>query len=145
MPHPLVRRLEGLDPTLARWSPRAPAPEAKIAAVEAELGHPLPDDLRALLLRWGGGTLTRPGRPPLSVGPLADLLLTLEDPLYGEHLAGWVIIGGDGGGGLLVADPAGARGLGRWALFTARAGDLDAGALRPLAPGLSAAVDALLG
>jgi len=56
-----------------------------------------------------------------------------------------VIIGGDGGGGLLVADPAGARGFGRWALFTARAGDLDAAALRPLAAGLSAAVAALLG
>lgn len=82
MPHPLIVRLEGLDPTVARWSPRAPAPEAKVAAVEAELGRPLPDDLRALLRHGGGGTLTRTGRPPLSIGPLADLPLTLEDPIY---------------------------------------------------------------
>lgn len=82
-----------------------PASAKALDALEADLGRPLPDDLRALLLRSDGiGVAASCGCYLESVAGLRRLN---GDDLYKSLLPRALLVGDDGASGLYLVDPGG--------------------------------------
>jgi hypothetical protein len=57
-----------------------PAQPGALEEFEAVLGERLPEDIREVFTRWGGGTVTVPGLTPLGLGPVGELLDSARRP-----------------------------------------------------------------
>jgi hypothetical protein len=121
-----------------------PAQPGALEAFEAELGERLPDDIRQVFTRWGGGSVTVPGLTPLGFGPVGELLDFLDDPDYNEYMPEMVIVGGTGGGYLYFYDPRNHLGRGHWWLYLISMGDLRLPTAIPVAASATEALERLL-
>jgi hypothetical protein len=140
-----LRVLQTGDIDHGRWEPmQAPGDEALLARVERRVGVSLPEDLRSVLLAFGGGTLTGPGDSVLIVGPIGDLATLNPDPMFEERLPGMFIIGNDGGGDLYFCDPEDRLGRGRCAIFMVPMGEARLSSSRFAAATFTQACDAVL-
>lgn len=137
----IVELLEGLEGD--RFLTASPQPGV-VREFETEFGERLPDDIRQVFTRWGGGTLTVPGRTPLGFGPVDILMDTLYDTDYENDLPGMVVVGTTGGGYLYFYDPENRLGRGQWYLYLVSMGDMWLPAAQPVAASATEAVEKLL-
>lgn len=137
----IIRLLEELEGSL--FMPMLAQPGA-IEEFEAKRGERLPDDIRQVLTRWGGGTITVPGVTPLGFGPVGNLLGWFDDPVFEEELSEMVIVGDTGGGYLYFYDPRNRLGRGPWWLYLVSMGDLEPRTAKPVAASATEALERLL-
>lgn len=140
MPHPLIERLRAQG---TAFTPMLPVPGV-VESFETDLGRELPEDCRAWLTEFGGGTLNPGGVTPLCLLHVEELWDALEYEEYLEHLPGMLVIGDSGGGDLYFYDPDGRMGAGEWSLWIVQMGVLDLARARFAGRSLSHAVERLL-
>ena len=141
MTEPIVQMLEELEG--GTFTPMPPQPGA-LKELETKLGRRMPDDIRQVFTRWGGGTVTVPGVTPLGFGPLGELVNSLDDPEYNRYLPGMIVIGDTGGGYIYFYDPENRLGRGSWYLYLVSMGDLGLGNAKPVAASATEALKRLL-
>jgi hypothetical protein len=121
MPPPLIERLQKLP--RGEWHGLPRASEEAIAAVEAFVGLPLPDDYRSLLGLSDGGALYR-HRTKLELESTDNLIPWNKEERFVESLPGMFVIGDDASDCVFYYDPRNRLERGAWALFEVELGVL---------------------
>lgn len=115
----LVETPRGL--TDAAWSPNHDGSPQFVAVAEAKLGVSFPEDYKAVLSIWNGGSFA--GSESLVNLIAADELVGHNmSEFFIENIPGMFVFGDDGGGGIYFFDPKHALGHGAFAIHYASMG-----------------------